>query len=414
MKKIIFFSLFCAAAIASHAQVLTQVDSIQFTQAQIWGVLSDDGDSLCTTTVFSPSGRPHIFMRKINYSNISGQSALKQLTFDSDFTSIPDMTDHKHIIFNNEIYVAFSTQGDQDLFIFKTDINGNRIGSIVPVVQGSSDPTNDMMLTTDSTYIYVLHFDPPNQSNVYKFDVNLGPVGSPFSTTTLAHNNIGNAIMHNGEFYMFTGSAFGFNTNLTLTRWSTSWSPTIGSPQSVLNSTNGDGNWFSTGEIYDYANQRWYIAMNHIEQPQTIGQEHIDVLVFDNNFNLLQRIHETSQNHTRPHFVLKGNFLYMAYDRPGQNVYLIKYLVSPASGVDEKEENAPVVYPNPASEEVFVSFSGTEKAELELRDMSGKLVCAKQALNGERINVSELAEGVYSLKISSGESNSVKRIVISR
>ncbi|GAB4349034.1 MAG: hypothetical protein OHK0038_28070 [Flammeovirgaceae bacterium] len=31
----------------------------------------------------------------------------------------------------------------------------NRIGSIVTVVTSPSDPTNDMILTTDGTYIYV-------------------------------------------------------------------------------------------------------------------------------------------------------------------------------------------------------------------------------------------------------------------
>src|SRR5687768_5831558 len=139
MKKLFLFLLILPCAMS--AQVFTLVDSIQLSQAQIWGVLSDEGDSLCATTIFTPGTKPHIFMRKINYNNISGQSSLKQLTFDPDFTSITNMTDHKSIILNNEMYVSFSTQGDQDLFIFKTDINGNRIGSIVPVVLGSMDPT---------------------------------------------------------------------------------------------------------------------------------------------------------------------------------------------------------------------------------------------------------------------------------
>ena len=406
---ILVFTFFC-----SGAQVLTQVDSIQFTQAQIWGVLSDEGDSLCATTTFTPGSKPHIYMRKIDYNNISQQSALKQLTFDNDFTSITNLTDHKHIVLNNEIYVAFSTQGDQDLFIFKTDINGNRIGSIVPVVQGSADPTNDMILTTDSTYIYVLHFDPPGQSHVYTFDTGLNPVGSPFSTTTLPHNNIGNAIMHNGQFHMFTGNIFGFNSNLTLTRWTASWAPATGSPQTILSSTNGDGNWFSTGEVYDYANQRWYIAMSHIETPQTIGQEHIDVLVFDNNFNLLQRIHETSQNYLRPHLVLEGNYLYMAYDRPGNSVHLVKYQVSPASGTDEPEDSEASIYPNPASDEIGVGIKGVPEMSFELMDASGRIVKAGQLQYGGKIAVSTLVEGIYFLKIMYDGSVLTRKVIISR
>ena len=127
----------------------------------------------------------------MDYSDISQQSPIVQLTFDADFTSISNLTDHKSIILDNELYVTFSTQGDSDLFIFKTDINGNRMGSIVTVVTGSTmDPTNDMILVTDSTYIYVLHFDPPNQHHVYTFDANLNPVGSLVSTTTLDRKSV--------------------------------------------------------------------------------------------------------------------------------------------------------------------------------------------------------------------------------
>lgn len=158
MKTPLLSLSFLALTAFIYPQILTLVDSVQLSNAQIWGVCSDDGDSLCVTTTFNPGTKPHLYMRKINYSNISGQSTPKQLTFDSDFAGITNLTDHKSIILNNEMYVSFSTQGDKDLFLFKTDINSNRIGSIVTVVQNSPDPTNDMILTTDGTYIYVLHF----------------------------------------------------------------------------------------------------------------------------------------------------------------------------------------------------------------------------------------------------------------
>ncbi|MBM3987928.1 MAG: hypothetical protein FJ294_08230 [Planctomycetes bacterium] len=310
----------------AHGQILTFVDSLQFSSAQIWGVCSDAGDSLCVTTVFSPSSRPHIFMRKVNYSVISQQSPPVQLTFDVDFAAIPNLTDHKTVILNDQIYISFSTQGDRDLFLFKTDINGNRIGSIVTVVSGSADPTNDMILTTDGSYIYVLHFDPPSQHHVYKFNSNLNAVGSPISTTTLMHNNIGHSVYRNSIFHLFTGSTFGFNSSLTHTKWNSSWGAI--SSQNILGSTGGDGNFFSTGAIFDSTNQRWYIALNHIYAGQSIGQEHIDLLAYDSNFNLLERKHVTTENYTRPHLVQKGGHLYMTYDRPGVGVYLRRYQVS--------------------------------------------------------------------------------------
>jgi hypothetical protein len=376
MKKIILLVPAFILLWAAHAkaQVLTQVDSIQFTQAQIWGVLSDDGDSLCATTTFTPGSKPHIYMRKISYADISQQSALKQLTFDADFNSITNLTDHKSMIHNNEIYVSFSTIGDQDLFIFKTDINGNRIGNIVTVVQGSTDPTNDMILSTDGTNIFVLHFDPPNQSRVHTFDTNLNPVGSPFTTTTLAHNNIGQAVYNNSEFYLFTGSAFGFNTNLILTRWNNAWNPTIGSPITLVNTSNGDGNWFSTGAAFDQPNQRLYIGMNHIYSNENIGQEHIDLLAFDNNLNVLQRSHISPNGCFRPHFVLKNNSLYVSYDRAGQGVYLLQYNVSVSSAVGESSDHDLHVFPNPSDGKFrYILENGEQLLDCRLYDVCGAL-----------------------------------------
>ncbi|MBM3418738.1 MAG: T9SS type A sorting domain-containing protein [Bacteroidetes bacterium] len=403
MKKTRFLILVLSIIGHAYGQVFTLVDSLQFSNAQIWGVCSDEGDSLCVTTVFSPSSQPHIFIRKVNYSVISQQSALVQLTFDVDFAAISNLTDHKTIILNNEIYIAFSTQGDQDLFLFKTDINGNRIGSIVPVVSGSADPTNDMILVTDGTYIYVLHFDPPFQHHVYKFDSNLNAVGSPISTTTLTHNNIGHSVYRNNTFHLFTGSIFGFNSNLTHTTWNNSWGAI--SSQNILSSTGGDGNFFSTGAIFDSTNQRWYIALNHIYNGQSIGQEHIDLLSYDSNFNLLERKHVTAKNYTRPHLVLKGGYLYMTYDKPGAGVYLHKYQLQNTAGIDQLSNlsNSIQVFPNPFSMQTTLQTdSPMHNATLLVDNCFGQTVAQIKNINGQTVVLSRdnLARGLYFARLT--------------
>jgi len=421
MKTKLLFTILLAVYFTNvKCQILTKVDSVQFQNAQIWGVLSDDGDSLCATTIFTPSSKPQIFMRKINYTNISGQSALKQLTFDADFTSIPNLTDHKSIIFNNEIYVVFSTQGDQDLFLFKTDINGNRIGNIVPVVTASTTgPTNDMILTTDGTYIFVLYFSTspyPNQHHVYKYDTNLNPVGSPTVTTTLQHNNIGNAMFVNNEFWMFTGNLFGFNSNLILTKWNSSWAPTIGIQQTVVSASGGDGNWFSTGEVYDTTNLRWYIGMNHINSGQTIGQEHIDLLAFDDQMNLLERKHISPTSSFRTHFVLKNNFLYVTYDH-GAGVYLLKYSVQNTTGIEQSENKLKVfAFPNPFNFSTTIQLDAViNSGELNLYNVTGQKVKTIKNISGHTVTLfrDNLPSGLYFIRLT--QDNKViatKKIVI--
>ena len=99
---------------------------------------------------------------------------------------------------------------------------------------------------------------------------------------------------------MFTGDEFGHNSSLILTKWNTDWTPAINNPQNILPSINGDGNWFSTGLIYDTINNLWIIAYQHIEDGVLMDDEHIDIVIFDDNFNEINRIHATNDDCFRP------------------------------------------------------------------------------------------------------------------
>lgn len=409
MKKLLSLSAILLFSLA-HAQTLQLVDSLQFTQAQIWGVNSDQGDSMCVTTTFTPGTRPHIYLRKVDYANINAQSAPVQLTFDSDFTSITNMTDHKHIMLHGKLFVAFSTQGDQQLFLFKTDLNGNRIGNILPVTLGPGGPTNDMILTTDSTYIYVLHFAPPNQHHVYKYDQNLNFIYG-LMTTTNPHNNIGGAILHNGSFHMFTGSVFGFNSNLTLTTWDTLWAPLA--TQNILPSAGGDGNWFATGIAHDPWTGCWMIAESHIEPPATINNEHIDILLYDAGWNLIERIHSTGPASFRPHLVFKNGHLYMTYDKQGGYVGLKRYYLLTGSIAETQSLNASV-RPNPAADQVLIAVNQSGDYVVEVFNIHGQCVLTQNtsAENEIELHVAMLAEGVYTLRVRNEVSNYTGKIVV--
>ena len=201
-----------------------------------------------------------------------------QLTFDTDIPSGKSITDHKHLFVNNELYVSFSLTQDEDLYLFKTDNYGNRIGNMVTVVSAQPDPTNDMILFISDSLLHILFFRPISQHNVYTYDLNLNFQQNQVTSPALPHNNIGEALYIQPFYYMFTGSEFGHNSNLILTKWNTDWTPAISNPQNIVSSLNGDGNWFSTGLIYDTINNLWIIAAQHIEQSTAIDDEHIDFI----------------------------------------------------------------------------------------------------------------------------------------
>lgn len=394
MRKLFLLIGLCLT-LNGNSQIFTLIDSMQLSEANIWGVVFNAGDSLGITTTQSINGMPHIYLRKVDYNNISQQSTLKQLTFNADFNGLTNLTDHKTIVVNNEIYVSFSTIGDQDLFLFKTDINGNRIDSIKTVVSGSPDPTNDMVLVSDNNSIYVLHFDPPFQHHVYQYDLNLNQIGNVFSTTTLNHNNIGACVFLNNEFHLYTGGGFGLNTSLLHTTWQPDWQPVNSSI--ILPSNNGDGNWFSTGAVFDSLNNRWYIAMSHLEANGTLGQEHIDLLAFDINFNLLERIHVTNSGYYRPHLALHNNNLYLSYDASGTGVYMHQYSISNTTDISNTTQNKHIsIFPNPAKNYLQVNDIPLN-TEIIIFDITGNIV-DHQKITTSKINISHLPNGIYFLK----------------
>ncbi|MBC7776231.1 MAG: T9SS type A sorting domain-containing protein [Phycisphaerae bacterium] len=398
MKKcFLFCCLFCSLTL--HTQILTKIDSFQIPQAQIWGVISSQGDSIVLTTTFTPTpgGKPHIFLRKVSFDNIHQQSQPKQITFDSDFQGITNLTDHKHLVLNGEIFVAFSTQGDKDLYLFKTDLNGNRIGQIQTVVTNSSAPTNDMTLVSDGQTVSVKWFMPPN-SWVRRYQPDLSPLGPAQSANAPPHNNLGNACFHDGKFYFFSGDKFGYNAKLVLAQFNADWSQAV--PQQTLIPSASDGNFFASGVARDPETGRWFVGFAHLSNSQQIGQEHIDIAVFDQNFALLDRQHVTGAASYRPHFVFRDGFLFVSYDQVGAHVRLEKYVVENPSGTNDGWiQSGFQIFPNPFSESLQVAWNGSERCNIRVFSAGGRLVLQNHFLTEKTFDTHDWDAGVYFIEI---------------
>ena len=85
------------------------------------------------------------------------------------------------------------------------------------------------------------------------------------------------------------------------------------------------------------------------------------------------------------------------------------------------DENNQLLYPNPASEFVYVGFNSTMEGpvNVQLFNTSGQLtkqvaVKINKGYNQVKIAVDDIKEGVYFLKINKGELNLIKKFVIAR
>lgn len=85
-----------------------------------------------------------------------------------------------------------------------------------------------------------------------------------------------------------------------------------------------------------------------------------------------------------------------------------------AAGIDAAAAG-PRLWPNPATDRVFVENPGPERARLEVRDATGRLISAQLLQAGvNAVDVQQLPDGTYHAVLMSGTARTAQRLVITR
>jgi len=97
----------------------------------------------------------------------------------------------------------------------------------------------------------------------------------------------------------------------------------------------------------------------------------------------------------------------------GGAIFNIHYICKEESvAVKETKNPTVLIYPNPAQDRVFISGI-TEKSQLAIYDISGKLVLKQTISSEQAINVNHLKSGIYLINIRNKNHNITKKLVIS-
>lgn len=85
------------------------------------------------------------------------------------------------------------------------------------------------------------------------------------------------------------------------------------------------------------------------------------------------------------------------------------------AGVEENEENGLVdFYPNPVNDKLFLNFKKGNAYNIEIFDLNGKLLVQEKLTatdSSNAINVSELAQGVYTVRVLNNETANVFKFI---
>ena len=111
-----------------------------------------------------------------------------------------------------------------------------------------------------------------------------------------------------------------------------------------------------------------------------------------------------------------GSFIYLPEGDPNGtfsngNAFVIRLLADPTIGMNEREELEGVnVFPNPTSGLVNLTFTVQGAYTVELINALGEMVSTERLNGNSTIDLSDLAKGVYSVRISNKEKTTVQRI----
>src|SRR5690606_19299549 len=79
---------------------------------------------------------------------------------------------------------------------------------------------------------------------------------------------------------------------------------------------------------------------------------------------------------------------------------LIIYLSNQSTSIEESEQNPYLVFPNPTQSELSIQFEQKNKeAELQLIDISGRVILQKVIQENYMLNISDIPSGMYILQI---------------
>ncbi len=78
-----------------------------------------------------------------------------------------------------------------------------------------------------------------------------------------------------------------------------------------------------------------------------------------------------------------------------------------STSVNDLEQYSPKIYPNPASEIIFLPY---QKANVEVFNTSGQKIIAKDIINGS-LNIKDLKNGLYIIKVNSAEGNFTSKFI---
>ena len=81
------------------------------------------------------------------------------------------------------------------------------------------------------------------------------------------------------------------------------------------------------------------------------------------------------------------------------------------TSVEENSKIIQLIYPNPATDNIYISNLKEENTLIKIYDINGRLVLENKISNNEYLNISKLSKGIYQIKFEGSDWNEMRKLI---
>lgn len=332
-----------SATTVDLSTVVNTAGTVDF--GELWSIPVWDGSELIVSTEYDHEIRFAAFDEDLVYQTDSMATVLDAGDVstaahcqddDGDLNSAEgegEIADHKHLYLSGYHYVTFSNSGNGDGGCLRLAQLDDATWAVTDTadVTDTNDPTNDMLMVTDGTEVYVGKWDINSPSMglnygehlIYAYDpavastvTHVGTIGGDSATE---HANGAGAAYNDGAFSVLSPQTLapGNSYALYAHQYDDAWSPTIDRKTAYSNSygtisISSALTWDPTARVF----------IGHFgDDPTGSGDSAIYRVLFDRNMRLVDGptlvVSTSGVDYARPHTELVGDRLYLGYDADG-------------------------------------------------------------------------------------------------
>jgi hypothetical protein len=256
-----------------------------------------------------------------------------QLTFDEDVPSDSLIADHKILVFEDRLFLAWNPTVATDLYLIVYDLEGNRISDRLIVEKESTVMTNDVHLTTDGSNVFLIYGESGRSRRVVTYDKDGKLLDGPNDISfDFNLDQLGTTLWVDERWNMFSSDES--QGNMIVAFFNHDFTPQTPFDELLIGRTNHDRNWSPYGVTLTEEWGLWTMIYKHMYEEQSADLDAtLQIGVFNRDFTYEENFYYAPPEFHAADISAWGGCVFVAVAHG--ETYVDRYLVNPPDGWPE-------------------------------------------------------------------------------